>query len=119
MQSRPPNRYVPGQYYEIRVWAFLSRMQTNRYINAQTEIQTILSRMVIRGTHFMHRVRCVDCGRTRDLIPQQLLPLQPGTRYPARCHPDPNGNPRKICEPLGSREAFKNERGITEATPGE
>src|SRR6185312_5541048 len=56
----PPNRYVPGQYYEIRVWAFLPRMQTNRYINAQTEIQTILSRMVIRGTHFMRRVRCVD-----------------------------------------------------------
>lgn len=52
-------------------------------------------------------VCCEACG---EPIEPARLPAQPGTHYHPRCHPDPHGKPRKISEPLGSREAFKNER---------
>jgi hypothetical protein len=52
-------------------------------------------------------IYCVECG---EPIEQERLIAQPGTRYHARCHPDPHGKPRMVSEPLGSREAFKNER---------
>jgi hypothetical protein len=49
----------------------------------------------------------VECGQ--PIEPERLI-AQPGTRYHARCHPDQHGKPRMVSEPLGSREAFKNER---------
>ena len=52
-------------------------------------------------------VYCVECG---EPIEPERLTAQPGTRYHARCHPYPHGKPRKISEPLASREAFINER---------
>jgi len=52
-------------------------------------------------------VYCVECG---EPIEKERLRAQPGTRYHAYCHPDPYGKPRKVGEPLGTRETFKNER---------